>query len=60
MTSVVLTLVMVGAGAIIVSEAGGVSRTRTGAEPVFNRPSSSVAGFISGPKALVSDVLSRL
>lgn len=50
----------VAAGAIVVSEAGGLSRTRTGREPVFNRPNSSVAGFISGPKALVSDVLSRL
>ncbi len=50
----------VAAGALIVSEAGGVSRTREGEEPLFNQADASVAGLISGPKALVSDVLSRL
>jgi len=50
----------VAAGALMVSEAGGVSRTRTGEAPVFNTPDAHLPGFISGPKALVDDVLSRL
>lgn len=50
----------VAAGALIVSEAGGVSMTKLGAEPVFNQADASVAGFISGPRPVVADVLSRL
>jgi len=50
----------VAAGALIVSEAGGMSRTRVGREPVFNQPNAIIPGLIAGPPALVADVLSRL